>query len=394
MSRVDEEPCITLFVESRAWRTPGGGCVTDDRGLAGRAWEAELRETDRLRLALRVDERGSNSGGERIEGSIVPLPYYVGVLAMVRRLPALLPAIDAAVQRSDIVDVKLPGAIGLIAVARARRHRKPIAVQVMGDIADVLRSGVAGRVGIVLAPTAARAIRWAVRRASAVRYVTERVLQARYPAADDATTVAFSDVRVDLSRGSFRRVVPGRIIAVGSQEQPYKGHQVLIEAFAQLAETHPRSHLVLVGDGRYRPRLQQLAIARGLGDRVRFAGHIGDRDELIALLDSAEVFAMPSLTEGLPRALIEAMARGVPCIGSDVGGIPELLPAEALARAGDPRALADLLQRVLGDTALRERLGAVSRATADRFGPEALESRRREWSAAVRRLALLESARV
>lgn len=380
-------PSVTVFVESRARRGDDGGCRIAESELSGRGWQSELREHAGLRLALRVDEGARRPEGARIEGSVVALPYYIGLPAMIRKLPALVSAVDEEVRRTDVVSVKLPGMIGLIAVSRARRHRKPIAVQVVGDVGDVLRSGVAGRPGVALAPIASSAMRRAVRKGDAVRYVTESVLQARYPPGADAEVVSFSDVRIEIPAGAARRAaVPGRVIAVGSEEQPYKGHHVLIEALARLARTRPHVHLVLVGGGRYQPQLKRLVQERDLVGRVRFTGHLEDRDELRRLLDSAEVFAMPSLTEGLPRALVEAMARGLPCVGSDVGGIPELLGKDALVPPDDVEALSRTVARVLDDEDFRERLAREARAIVERFRPDALEARRVEWSAAVGRL--------
>lgn len=382
MSESDGVGVITLFVESRARRGSDGDILSDDRSLAGRGWQKDLREHKHLRLALRVDEKQRDIKGNRVDGDVIALPHFVGIRAMIRRLPRLVAAVDEAVKGSDVVVVKLPGIIGLIAVSRARRRRKPIAVQVVGDITEVLRSGVAGRPGQALAPVAARAVRSAVKRGRIVRYVTERVLQERYPASASAAVFAFSDVHVELPAdlGSHARVA-GRVIAVGSQEQPYKGHQILIEAVAALAGTHPWIHLELVGGGRYQTHLRHLADARNISDRIRFVGHVEDRDELLGHLDAAEVFAMPSLTEGLPRALVEAFARGLPCIGSNVGGIPELLPPEALAPAGDIEGLTRILGRALDDAAFRERLRLLARETTSRFLPDVLEARRREWSA-------------
>lgn len=385
---------ITLFVEARARRGPGGSYLTDDPGIAGHRWQDELREHTRLRLALRVDEQSSDASGESIEGSIIALPYYVGLAPMIRRLPWLIASIDSAVRSSDVVGVKLPGLIGLIAVSRAHRRRKPIAIEVVGDIEDVLHSGVAGTAGAFLAPIVAGIVRRVVKRGHAVRYVTERVLQARYPPDPRATVVAFSDVRMDPPPTSSepRAFVSGKVIAVGSQEQPYKGHQFLIEAVAVLAESDAQIHLELVGGGRYQPQLQDLANARNVGDRVRFVGHVAEREDLVRLLDTADVFAMPSMTEGLPRALVEAMVRGLPCIGTDVGGIPELLPADALVPPGDTDGLARLLRRALHDEVFRDRLRRAAQVTAERFRTETMESRRREWSASVDRLPALTRA--
>ncbi|GAB3976194.1 glycosyltransferase family 4 protein [Plantactinospora veratri] len=81
-----------------------------------------------------------------------------------------------------------------------------------------------------------------------------------------------------------------------------------------------------LGDGRYRPRLERLATDLGVRRQVHFTGTISAATEVRRQLDAADLFVMPSRTEGLPKALIEAMARGLPAVATSVGGIPELLP--------------------------------------------------------------------
>jgi len=93
-------------------------------------------------------------------------------------------------------------------------------------------------------------------------------------------------------------------------------------------------------------------------------------------LDSIDLFVMPSRAEGLPRALVEAMARGCPCIGSNVGGIPELLAPEDLVPPNNPEALA---QKIMEVTANPERMKAMSErnlARAKQFNPEVLREAR------------------
>jgi glycosyltransferase involved in cell wall biosynthesis len=93
-------------------------------------------------------------------------------------------------------------------------------------------------------------------------------------------------------------------------------------------------------------------------------------------LDHADLFIMPSRTEGLPRALLEAMARGLPCIGSAVGGIPELLPPEDLFPAGDPLALARKIQEVLADSAGMQRMATHNLKRASDYHETILRERR------------------
>src|SRR5207302_10872482 len=131
-----------------------------------------------------------------------------------------------------------------------------------------------------------------------------------------------------------------RLGFIGSLEQVYKGADVLVRAVAACRRKGIAVDAEFVGDGRYLSDYQQLAAELGIPPNVKFLGRLGAGKPIFDFLDSVDVFVMPSLTEGLPRAMIEAMARGCPCIGSRVGGIPELLEQCDLVKPGDPEALA------------------------------------------------------
>ena len=114
---------------------------------------------------------------------------------------------------------------------------------------------------------------------------------------------------------------------------------------------------MLVGLGPLEDDLRALAVELGIGDRVRFPG---SRDDVFALLPAFDAFVLSSRFEGLPIALLEAMATGVAPVATRVGGIPEVVTDGRdglLVEPGDPAALAGALDRILGDDALRDRLG-------------------------------------
>ena len=104
-------------------------------------------------------------------------------------------------------------------------------------------------------------------------------------------------------------------------------------------------------------------------------------------LDQADVFVLASRTEGLPSAMIEAMARGLACVGTRVGGIPELLPAEASVPPNDPSALADALARAAADPEHRSAMQHRNLERARAFSRANLEARRREMYGRLHRTA-------
>jgi glycosyltransferase involved in cell wall biosynthesis len=132
----------------------------------------------------------------------------------------------------------------------------------------------------------------------------------------------------------------------------------------------------MIGDGRFRSQLEQQAVRSGVGGAVDFRGQMAAGQAVRDQLDLADLFVLPSRTEGLPRAMIEAMARGLPCIGSNVGGIPELLPPEDLFPSGDPQALAAKISEVLTDGPRRQRMSQRNLARARDFHEDVLRARR------------------
>jgi glycosyltransferase involved in cell wall biosynthesis len=146
---------------------------------------------------------------------------------------------------------------------------------------------------------------------------------------------------------------------------PYKGHTDLLDALAML-ETPPR--VALVGEGPERDTLTRLVRSRGLTGTVEFVGTVPDARPLFLTHQFA---VLPSHQEGLPNAVLEAMAAGLPVITTAVGGVPEIVVdgvTGMLVPPHAPRALADMIERVAADPGLRVRLGTAARQAAEGFG--------------------------
>jgi glycosyltransferase involved in cell wall biosynthesis len=123
--------------------------------------------------------------------------------------------------------------------------------------------------------------------------------------------------------------------------------------------------VVLVGEGSERDRLERRAASLGLGERVRFAGHV-DRPE--TMLASFDLYALSSDTEQMPLSLVEAMAAGLPVVATDVGDVRAMVPAEqgpfVVPATDDPADFARALARLADDAGLRRRLGELNREHA------------------------------
>ena len=165
-----------------------------------------------------------------------------------------------------------------------------------------------------------------------------------------------------------------RVILSVGRLSPEKGHADLLAAVRLLLRDHHELaiRLILVGDGIERPSLERAAAAPDLACSVIFAGHCSNVWPYYSL---ADVFALPSHSEGSPNALLEAMAAGVPIVACKVGGVPETVEdgsSALLVPPAKPAAMASALARVLNDPALATRLVTnASERLVTRFSPEA-----------------------
>lgn len=168
------------------------------------------------------------------------------------------------------------------------------------------------------------------------------------------------------------------ILSVGRLSHE-KGHLDLLTAFVLLQEQLPEDRLclLLVGDGPERANLERQAALSSCAEHIVFAGH---RDDVKRFYGIADVFALPSYTEGTPNVLLEAMAAAVPVVATAVGGVPELVTDSRnaiLVPARNPSELAKALQKVLQSAALRNELVRGAAEVVEAHDPRAYFERMR-----------------
>jgi glycosyltransferase involved in cell wall biosynthesis len=155
---------------------------------------------------------------------------------------------------------------------------------------------------------------------------------------------------------------PLRLLAVG-RLAPEKGHAILLQALAEVARRGVQVQLEIVGGGERLPALQRLARELGIADRVDFAGEVGQH-QIKRHYAAADAFCLASLGEGLPVALMEAMASELPVIASRIHGIPELVvdgESGLLIAPGRPDELAAAIETLAADPELCRRMGRAGR---------------------------------
>lgn len=161
-----------------------------------------------------------------------------------------------------------------------------------------------------------------------------------------------------------------RILHVGSFKHA-KNHFGLIESFQIYHRTYQNSRLILIGDGELKNETEKKVEEYGLESYVDF---LGVQKNVFPFLSEADIFVLPSLYEGMPISLIEAMGTGMPIVATSVGGIPDMLKNEesAILVCVDPKEVANALEIVSNDSVLREKLGRNAKKQACKFSAETM----------------------
>lgn len=376
-----------LFVHDHRFQLDNTGRVFTPGQFPYATWLRYLEAFDLLTVVGRsepMNARNSNaldlSSGERVRFVFAPnVSSLSGIIFDYRKAKCV---IRREVERADAVIIRT-SRLGGIAEKIANDLKKPLAVEVVGCSWDAFWNH--GTVkGKLFAPWAYFSTRRMIGQATHAIYVSQQFLPTRYPC--KGISVSVSDVsiskpdqtvidrRIGENRESGSRFVVGTI---GSLLTKYKGIQTALAAFKRIRDQLPEFEYRILGGGDSTP-WKTLAKKYGLEGRVTFTGVLPAGSAVMNWLDDIDLYIQPSLTEGLPRALVEAMSRGCPAIGSTAGGIPELLESSVLHRPGSVEQLAKLIKAGLSKSWQKQQ-ALRNFEVSKQYSREFLDSRRAEF---------------
>lgn len=290
-----------------------------------------------------IDATEELVGGDNVQ--ILPLTGYLGVGGFIKNYYSIKHQLESYISPDKVCILKVPGILGKLAASICRKRNVKYGVEVVGDPYDVFAPGSVNHpLRPFLRQYFTKQLKNIVKNAHSALFVTKEQLQKRYPCNTSAFNTYASNVILNTSSfASSPKIKSGRktieIISVGSLEQMYKAPDIVLEAIKMLLDNGVQCKLTWLGEGKYKSEVEQIATRLGISTYVKFPGKVLAGDGVLKYLDESDVFILASRTEGLPRALVEAMARGLPCIGTNVGGIPELLDVEMIVAKDNAEAL-------------------------------------------------------
>lgn len=359
-----------LFVHDHPFFTDGDN-IYSGGGLPNTVWKNYLINFDAVTVYAR---KSNNEKDKKVISSadgvnFVLTSKYSSMSNFLRNILQLKKELSSVIVKSDIVLVRLPSVLGILAGQEALRLKKPIWVEQVGNAKEALDNH-GSLLGRLLAPIFDHKNRDIVNKANFISYVTETKLQNDYPSQKNAVTVALSDVILrnvlkesEIIKERFYSE-NFRIGIIGGFDAKYKGQDVLIKAVQLLPEEIRNNIKInLVGKGDFSWLLVLIKECQ-LERNIEFIGSLESGYQVDEFLSEISLYVQPSLTEGMPRAIIEAMAMGCPVIGSKVGGIPDVVSPNLLHDKGNVERLSQSLYLLYNDRDLlyAEAFSSVNKA--------------------------------
>ena len=264
-----------------------------------------------------------------------------------------------------------------------RKLKKPYMIEVVSCLWDSMWNH--SFLGKMLALPMFLSLKKAVKNADFVSYVTEYFLQSRYPTkginigVSDVITFPSDEIAKNNRYNKILKLNKNSIIKLGTTAAvnvAYKGQRYVIEALKILnKQGFGNIEYHLVGGGNA-DKLRKTAEKCGVADRVFFHGSLR-HEEVVNFLDNIDIYVQPSLQEGLPRAVVEAMSRGLPCIGTNTGGIPELINCNYICKKGKnlSNEIAEKIIQLLKNESMRK-MSDYSYNIAEKYEKKYLDKKR------------------
>lgn len=350
-------------------------------------YQRYLRVFERVRLVCRCEEEDQLKDSRipldldsRIE--YVPIPSFHGPIQYVKKFISVGMAMKRAVNGCDAAVLRIPSTVALRVGETVKRKRIPYACEVVFDAYDEY----CGEHGIhkLLWKNIDKQMRSLCKDAEGISCVTANYLQQHYfSEKPDAFTSNYSSLSLPKSFFGSEKKYPTHkpfVIAHIANQVTFKGrkgHVQIIDAIEQLQQRGIDVKVRFAGKDYFgdQKKLEEYARAKGVGERIQYLGYL-NRKSIDDLLEQADLYVMPTMAEGLPRVIIEAMAKGLPCISTPVSGNPELVDEHFLVPYYDTALLADRIEELLSNAAVYEMQSKENFTRSLQYEATLLESRR------------------
>lgn len=318
--------------------------------------------------------------GKNVE--FIPISNYNTIPDAIVKKRLIVSELENVINSVDIVIIRMPSVLGILAAKICNKNSKKYIVEMVACAWDGYFNH-RNIFGKIVAPVMFYETKKCIKIAPNVLYVTNEFLQRRYPS--NGKTCACSDVELKsveakvledrLNKISCSNIKTLNFCTVANVEMKYKGHVYMFKAMQLLKKYGYEINYYLIGNGNP-SYLKNISKKLDLEHNVFFLGSL-PHDDVFKKISTMDVYVQPSLQEGLPRALVEAMSIGMPAIGSDAGGIPELLQSDYVFKKRNVKELVRIIKAL--NVASLEQMARYNYDRANDFMPEQLNEIREKF---------------
>jgi glycosyltransferase involved in cell wall biosynthesis len=294
------------------------------------------------------------------------------------------------IKKADALIVRLPSFLGIFVLILNIFFKKKYFVELVGDPQEALITS-KKKVGFLFKCFIyifSAFNKFFVKKADGVIYVTQYDLQKRYPTKKLQTYASNVEVNIkplnlSLDEYTLKNEKNIKVGLIGSFNNEYKGIDTALKAIHLLKQKDCIVQLHILGSGKLKDYYLEMAKELKIAGQIYFDGSLAGGEAVLKWLKDLDLYIQPSRTEGLPRALIEAMSVGLPAVATKVGGIPELLPDEFLVPSNNSLELAEKIKMLMYSQQLRYEQGKANYEKAKEYDSQILRERRiKFWSQA------------
>ena len=384
---------VLVVADGHYYQTPDG-TVYCDSIYDYNFYKRYLTSFDHVYAAIRIEyiqevpQGKKKSSGSNI--TFLSLPAYRGPVEYIKKYFEIRKCVKKYCSQFNRAIFRIPAASSNIFSREYAKTGKPFAVEVVIDPWENFGPGTAGNpfINWIVRRDWTNLVKRMCQKASGASYVTEKYLQEHYPprALTDKTGKYFTTYysSVELPDDSFAEPKVWQsdqktfiVSHVSNLFTGYgKGHLELMQAVKIVRDDGYDVSIRFVGDGPKREEFEEYALKLGIRNNVHFVGKLPSGQEVRKTINDSDIFVLPTRAEGLPRALLEAMAEGIPCLSSPVCGIPEVLDKKYLFEFDDIEGYAKGIERFICDPNLMMLESKNNLEMAKKYSASILNDRR------------------
>ncbi|MFA9457610.1 glycosyltransferase [Halalkalibacter sp. AB-rgal2] len=378
-----------VFAHDHIFKKDSEGNLYTTGSFNNKVWLRYLEYFEEVVVTARLDSKTIDKGKsynnfDLEQTSFVNIPNLSGPLAQFKNKASAIEKLKSELSTADALIARLPSEIGNLAIQVAKSLNVPYVIEVVACVWDALWNY--GSIQAKLyAPIAFWKMQNNIKRSLYSIYVTNSFLQTRYPTNGKSINISNVEIkeveksvlekRLNKTRDNNQHFVIGMI---GSLKNKIKGLDTALKAMQVLKNNNYNFTFRILGDG---DNTEWLKVATELEveESVEFCGVLPGGEPVFQWLDEVDIYIQPSYQEGLPRAIIEAMSRACPVVGSTAGGIPELIDKSCVHPPGDYTLLYEKVKNIIINQEYEQSLSEENYKNAKLYTKDILDIRRSQF---------------